>query len=251
MSTERQQQQGQTSRRWESWVFCASAKPCTETAAAAAIWQGCARLCLAQLACWPGNLSLDCDSCQRPLRALPSSSCRPVHALGTGSGRALRELELSCCASKAQQHSLQSLTASLSHMPCYRLFCLARPGLALQEQAAVIRSAATAVLDGGGVLMDLQSYGEKPLAYPVRPAGQRFDEVRDRRSTALSWPPCLVCVTSGLCAGPHVAALLPQPPQGAAAAVPWPQGDLLLFAPSALGASVSVQACGKPCEASC
>ena len=62
-------------------------------------------------------------------------------------------------------------------MPCYRLFCLAKPGLPKDQQAAVIRTAATAVLGGGGVLMDLHSFGEKPLAYPVRPAGQRFDEV--------------------------------------------------------------------------
>ena len=82
-------------------------------------------------------------------------------------------------------------------MPCYRLFCLAKPGLGLEQQAAVIRAAALAVLDGGGVLMDVQSYGEMPLAYPVRPAGQRFDEVRCHvppACTALpSRQPCSRC----------------------------------------------------------
>ena len=62
-------------------------------------------------------------------------------------------------------------------MPCYRLFCLAKPGLGREQQVAVIRTAATSILDGGGVLMDLRSFGEKALAYIVRPAGQAFDEV--------------------------------------------------------------------------
>ena len=78
-------------------------------------------------------------------------------------------------------------------MPCYRLFCLAKPGLGRDQQAAVIRTAATSILDGGGVLMDLRSFGEKALAYVVRPAGQAFDEVSEWRHALQSvcsvmWP---------------------------------------------------------------
>lgn len=124
-------------------------------------------------------------------------------------------------------------------MPSYRLFCLARPGMALDQQAAVIRTAALAVLDGGGVVMDLRSFGDKPLAYPVRPAGQRFDDVR----------PGLICLPHSVCsrhaqkghlstelqavtrtdfnslsAGAYVAALLQQPSWRSAAADTRAQG---------------------------
>jgi len=63
-------------------------------------------------------------------------------------------------------------------MPIYELFCLARPQLARAQHAEMFRSTAKTVLDGGGVLTDLKSFGERRLAYRIRNFGGIFSEVR-------------------------------------------------------------------------
>lgn len=62
-------------------------------------------------------------------------------------------------------------------MPAYELFCLARPGLPLKSLAAVIEKSGKAVFANSGVLTDIQSFGDRELAYPIRKAGNRFAEV--------------------------------------------------------------------------
>jgi small subunit ribosomal protein S6 len=61
-------------------------------------------------------------------------------------------------------------------MPIYELFCLARPQLARAQHAEMFRSTAKTVLDGGGVLTDLKSFGERRLAYRIRNFGGIFSE---------------------------------------------------------------------------
>ena len=64
-------------------------------------------------------------------------------------------------------------------MPLYELFCLARPQLQAAQNAELLRKAASTIFAGGGVLMDLKSFGVRPTAYKVAGAlaGERHNEV--------------------------------------------------------------------------
>lgn len=62
-------------------------------------------------------------------------------------------------------------------MPVYELFCLARPQITKESLAAVIRTASNAVFSNAGVMTDIQSYGNRDLAYPIRKAGSKHTEV--------------------------------------------------------------------------
>jgi ribosomal protein S6 len=62
-------------------------------------------------------------------------------------------------------------------MPVYELFCLARPQITKESLAAVIRTASNAVFSNSGVMTDIQSYGNRDLAYPIRKAGSKYTEV--------------------------------------------------------------------------
>ncbi|CAL5228552.1 g11708 [Coccomyxa viridis] len=53
---------------------------------------------------------------------------------------------------------------------------MARPALARPDAAQVIRTVAAAVLNKDGILTDIKSYGDHPLAYTIRRPGQRYDE---------------------------------------------------------------------------
>lgn len=55
-------------------------------------------------------------------------------------------------------------------MPLYELFCLARPRLADPTLHEIIKKAAVQVLDKGGVLLNVSSYGDTDLAYSIRPS---------------------------------------------------------------------------------
>ena len=62
-------------------------------------------------------------------------------------------------------------------MPLYELFGLAKPLLERSHRVEILRSAATAIFSGGGVLADIKSYGDRDTAYSIRPPGQRYDQV--------------------------------------------------------------------------
>lgn len=63
--------------------------------------------------------------------------------------------------------------------PClYELFCLAKPRLSKAGLTEIIRAASRSVLDNGGILTDIKSFGERPLAYDIRKPGGKFSEVR-------------------------------------------------------------------------
>lgn len=61
-------------------------------------------------------------------------------------------------------------------MPVYELFALLRADLPREKIVDVLRKAGTTVLAGNGVLTDLKSYGEQPLAYRINsPAGFQYE----------------------------------------------------------------------------
>ena len=62
-------------------------------------------------------------------------------------------------------------------MPVYELFCLARPQLAKEKLAGLIKTACTSVFSNNGVLTEVLSYDCRELAYPIRKAGSKYDEV--------------------------------------------------------------------------
>ncbi|KAK9809466.1 hypothetical protein WJX73_000413 [Symbiochloris irregularis] len=60
-------------------------------------------------------------------------------------------------------------------MPAYELFALAKPHLERAQRIEVVRAAANAVFNGGGVLMDVKSYGNRETAYTLRRSGEAYD----------------------------------------------------------------------------
>uniref|UniRef100_A0A7S3R7V7 30S ribosomal protein S6, chloroplastic n=1 Tax=Dunaliella tertiolecta TaxID=3047 RepID=A0A7S3R7V7_DUNTE len=61
-------------------------------------------------------------------------------------------------------------------MPLYELLCLAKPALGRPEQVRMLQRVAEKVMDHGGVLTRLTSYGEQHLAYDIRKPFQRYDK---------------------------------------------------------------------------
>lgn len=62
-------------------------------------------------------------------------------------------------------------------MPLYELFCLAKPQLKRLYLTEMISLAGRAVLQHGGVITDIKSFGEQKLAYDIRKPGEVFDKV--------------------------------------------------------------------------
>ncbi|PRW51089.1 mitochondrial ribosomal S6 [Chlorella sorokiniana] len=61
-------------------------------------------------------------------------------------------------------------------MPFYELFALAKPGLGKQQLAQILRAVGQQVMEHGGVVTDIRSYGERRLAYDIRQPGARYSE---------------------------------------------------------------------------
>ena len=62
-------------------------------------------------------------------------------------------------------------------MPLYQLFCLARPQLPKAQLAESIRRIGQAVFAQQGLLVDLQHFGDRPLAKKVRQPGAAYNYV--------------------------------------------------------------------------
>ena len=62
-------------------------------------------------------------------------------------------------------------------MPLYELFCLAKPRLNKAALGDIIKLAGRKVLDKGGVITDVKSFGEQRLAYEIRRPGEKYEEV--------------------------------------------------------------------------
>lgn len=63
-------------------------------------------------------------------------------------------------------------------MPLYELLALGVPRLPKEEVARMIQRLGRAVYDRGGVITDVKSYGEQPLAYKIRGTSGKYDQVR-------------------------------------------------------------------------
>jgi ribosomal protein S6 len=69
-------------------------------------------------------------------------------------------------------------------MPVYDLMAIVRAAAPRTAVAEVLRRAAVAVLDAGGVVTDVKSFGTRNLAYSIRRAGELHKEVRPRQAAA-------------------------------------------------------------------
>lgn len=63
-------------------------------------------------------------------------------------------------------------------MPLYDVLAIVKGAMPQQQVSLILKRAANAVLDNGGVLTDVKSYGVNQLAYGIRKFGEVHTEVR-------------------------------------------------------------------------
>ena len=69
-------------------------------------------------------------------------------------------------------------------MPLYDVLAIVRASLPRAQVAAILRKAAGAVYDAGGVMTDVRSYGVTELAYKIRAVREIHEQVRATRPRA-------------------------------------------------------------------
>jgi small subunit ribosomal protein S6 len=62
-------------------------------------------------------------------------------------------------------------------MPLYELLCLARPLLPKEEMVKMIHKVGTVVLEKGGIITTLDSYGNQTLAQDIRKPPYKYSQV--------------------------------------------------------------------------
>lgn len=67
-------------------------------------------------------------------------------------------------------------------MVFFELFAVTKAGVPKQQLAGIIRALCQTVMDQGGVVTNITSYGERRLAYDIRRPGERHSEVRAARA---------------------------------------------------------------------
>ena len=67
-------------------------------------------------------------------------------------------------------------------MPLYSMFCMAKPAIGRAAVGSMMRLAGTTVLNKGGVLTDIVSFGQQDLAYDIRNQGVKYSQVRGSRT---------------------------------------------------------------------
>lgn len=83
-------------------------------------------------------------------------------------------------------------------MPCYQLVLLARPDTTPDKLASLFRSIARVVFREHGQFRTLTNHGVRPLAFPIRKGGQKFEEVRWVQALYDVAPPALASVGSAI-----------------------------------------------------
>jgi ribosomal protein S6 len=63
-------------------------------------------------------------------------------------------------------------------MPCYRFLCLARPDTAPAKLAEIFRGVAKVVYREKGQFRTIENLGIRPLHWPIRAFGNKFDDAR-------------------------------------------------------------------------
>ncbi len=61
-------------------------------------------------------------------------------------------------------------------MPFYELLCLAKPSLQRSSLVRMIAELGKTVMQEGGIVTSVSSYGEQHLAYDLRKPFQKFDK---------------------------------------------------------------------------
>ncbi len=79
-------------------------------------------------------------------------------------------------------------------MPCYQLLCFAKPGMSPERLSELFRAVARVVYREGGGFRRVENLGVRPVAYPLRKGGERYDEVRWVSATFDVSPPVLAAV---------------------------------------------------------
>lgn len=76
----------------------------------------------------------------------------------------------------------------------------AKPGLGKQQLAQILRAVGQQVMDHGGVVTDIRSYGERRLAYDIRQPGARYAEVGAALAPLLVLQcSCCICAAAAAC----------------------------------------------------
>ena len=83
-------------------------------------------------------------------------------------------------------------------MPSYQLVLLARPDITPDRLAVLFRSIARVIYREQGQFRTLENLGVRPLAYPIRKGGQKFEEVRWVQALYDCAPPALASVGSAI-----------------------------------------------------
>ena len=83
-------------------------------------------------------------------------------------------------------------------MPCYDLILFARPDITPERLATVFRLVARVVYREHGQFRTIQNFGVRPLAFPIRKGGQKFEEVRWVHATFDVAPPALASVGAAI-----------------------------------------------------
>jgi ribosomal protein S6 len=81
-------------------------------------------------------------------------------------------------------------------MPCYQLIVFAKPEVAPERLAELFRSLARLVYREQGQFRHLENFGVRPLAFPIRNAGTKFEEVRWVQAVYDCAPPSLPAIAS-------------------------------------------------------
>jgi ribosomal protein S6 len=63
-------------------------------------------------------------------------------------------------------------------MPCYRVLCLARPDTTPSKLADIFRSLAKVVYREKGQFRTIENLGVRPLHWPIRAFGHKYDDAR-------------------------------------------------------------------------
>jgi ribosomal protein S6 len=83
-------------------------------------------------------------------------------------------------------------------MPCYNLVVFAKPEISPEKLAVLFRAVARVVYREQGQFRTLENLGVRPLAYPVRKSGLKYEEVRWVQATFDVAPQALAAVGSAV-----------------------------------------------------
>ena len=79
---------------------------------------------------------------------------------------------------KAATSKTPCVSPAPSRMPCYKVLCLAKPESSPQKLANIFKGVARVVYQEKGQFRQLENLGVRPLMWPYRKHGAKFNEAR-------------------------------------------------------------------------